>query len=124
MDPKDMKLSGPNAFNWVVSLKGDTFTQTSSTGAEGTSVNLTYNNFVEYTVDVLNDDFVSVFVEKCEQDGITIFKTSIPDPENPDEELVDWIHTTNNGKNKVRVTVDPSNEKKNWLCTCITQSTL
>lgn len=112
MDPKDMKLSGPNAFNWVVSLKGDTFTQTSSTGAEGTSVNLTYNNFVEYTVDVLNDDFVSVFVEKCEQDGITIFKTSIPDPENPDEELVDWIHTTNNGKNKVRVTVDPSNEKR------------
>ena len=29
--------------------------------AEGTSVNLTYNNFVEYTVDVLNDDLPVFF---------------------------------------------------------------
>ena len=112
MDPKAMELSGPNPYNWVVSLDGKTFVQTSTSGAEGTSINLTYNNFVEYTVDVLKDDFVPVFVEEYDNYGMTAFKTNIPNPELPDEPMVDWIHITKNGKNKVRITVDPSDTKR------------
>lgn len=95
-----------------VSLDGKTFVQTSTSGAEGTSINLTYNNFVEYTVDVLKDDFVPVFVEEYDNYGMTAFKTNIPNPELPDEPMVDWIHITKNGKNKVRITVDPSDTKR------------
>lgn len=113
MDPEAMELSGPNPYNWVVSLDGKTFVQTSTSGAEGTSINLTYNNFVEYTVDVLKDDFVPVFVEEYDNYGMTAFKTNIPNPELPDEPMVDWIHITKNGKNKVRITVDPSDTKRN-----------
>lgn len=112
MDPEAMELSGPNPYNWVVSLDGKTFVQTSTSGAEGTSINLTYNNFVEYTVDVLKDDFVPVFVEEYDNYGMTAFKTNIPNPELPDEPMVDWIHITKNGKNKVRITVDPSDTKR------------
>lgn len=112
MDPEAMELSGPNPYNWVVSLDGKTFVQTSTSGAEGTSINLTYNNFVEYIVDVLKDDFVPVFVEEYDNYGMTAFKTNIPNPELPDEPMVDWIHITKNGKNKVRITVDPSDTKR------------
>lgn len=105
MDRDKIEISGPNAWNWEVSLDGQTFTQTSSAGASGSTTSPTYNKFVPFTIQAYNDEFVPVYVTKVTEWGMTRF---VIDSE---EEPVKWMHL--DGKNgNMRLTVDASSEEE------------
>lgn len=111
MDPEAMSYEGPTQWNWEVSLDGLTFTQTSQ-GVSGGEEKSEYKNFVEFTITAFNDEFMPVFVERYEPySGYYAFKTSIYDPEYP-EETVDWMKLDSYENGKVRVKVQPSQEKR------------
>lgn len=76
MDPKSIKIvdSNPTPWNWEVSLDGKTFTQTSSSGTGTSTTTSTYNKFVPYTVQALNDEVVPVYIQKVEEYGTVKMK--------------------------------------------------
>lgn len=102
MDRDKIEISGPNAWNWEVSLDGQTFTQTSSAGASGTTSSSTYNKFVPFTIQAYNDDFVMVYVEETETyPGYWNFWIS-----SEDDGEIDWMNVTRGiEKEKIRFTV-------------------
>lgn len=105
MDRDKIEISGPNAWNWEVSLDGQTFTQTSSAGASGTTSASTYNKFVPFTIQAYKDEFVPVYVTKVTEWGMTRF---VIDSE---EEPVKWMHLDGK-KGNMRLTVDASSEEE------------
>lgn len=103
MNPNAIIVNGPEWFNWEVSLDGRTFTQTATSGVDGTATTLTYNKFVPFTVQALNDDYVPVYIQQVEESGIIRLVV------NSDEEPVDWIHLVDKDYNgNARLTVDES----------------
>lgn len=78
MNPKSIKILDSNPWNWEVSLDGKTFTQTSSAGT-GTSTTSTYNKFIPYTVQALNDKVVPVYIQKVIEYGMTRMKIGAED---------------------------------------------
>lgn len=103
MNPNAIIVNGPEWFNWEVSLDGRTFMQTATSGVDGTATTLTYNKFVPFTVQALNDDYVPIYIQQVEEYGIIRLVV------NSDEEPVDWIHLVDKDHNgNARLTVDES----------------
>ena len=104
MDPEKMNYEGPGQWNWTVSMDGKTYSQTSSgiSGSEETT-----NEFVEYTITALNDEFEAIFVEEYQEYGMTQYHLSVYPEDN-----VNWMHMTKYENGKVRITVDESSEER------------
>lgn len=105
MDPKSIKILDSNPWNWEVSLDGKTFTQTSSAGASASTTISTYNKFVPYTVQALNDEVVPVYIQKVEEYGTVKMKIG-------EEDGVDWMRLEDEGQGNLRLKVDQSSEER------------
>lgn len=106
MNPKGIKIINSNPWNWEVSLDGKTFTQTSSSGASGSTSSSTYRNFVPFTIQAFNDDFEVVYIEKKTEYGMPRMLI------NGDEgDVVDWMHLTGE-KGNVRLKIDEGFEDR------------
>lgn len=107
MDPKSIKIvdSNPTPWNWEVSLDGKTFTQTSSSGTGTSTTTSTYNKFVPYTVQALNDEVVPVYIQKVEEYGTVKMKIG-------EEDGVDWMRLEDDGQGNLRLKVDRSSEER------------
>ncbi len=106
MNPETIIIQNANPWNWEVTLDGKTFTQTSSSGASGTTSTSTYNNFVPVAIQALNDDFVPVYIQKVVEYGMTQMRIS-------GEDDVDWMHLDDkSGKGDARLTVDATAEER------------
>lgn len=99
-----LNYEGPKYYGWVVSMDGKTFTQTTENGLDGSSSNLTFPNFVPFTIKALNDEYVPVVFEVVEQWGMTMIHM------NGEEYPIDWIRVEDKGKGSVLVKVDESYE--------------
>ena len=104
MNPKSIKILDSNPWNWEVSLDGKTFTQTSSAGT-GTSTTSTYNKFIPYTVQALNDKVVPVYIQKVIEYGMTQMKIGA-------EDGVEWMKLEDDEKGNLRLKVDKSSEER------------
>ena len=107
MDPKSIKIldSNPTPWNWEVSLDGKTFTQTSGAGTGTSTTTSTYNKFVPYTVQALNDEVVPVYIQKVVEWGMVQMKIG-------EEDGVDWMRLEDDGKGNLRLKVDESSEER------------
>lgn len=91
MDRKDINISGPtaNVWDWTVSLDGKTFSQ--GGGSSTTTSSTSYRNSLPFTIQVFDDAFKVVCVEK--NSGEYYFDGT------------DWMHLTGE-KGNMRLTVD------------------
>lgn len=105
MDPKKIKILNSNPWNWEVSLDGKTFIQTSSAGASASTTTSTYNKFIPYTVQALNDEVVPVYIQKVVEYGMVQMKIG-------EEDGVDWIKLEDDKKGNLRLKVNDSSEER------------
>ena len=72
MDPKSIEIQSPttDTWNWEVSLDGQVFTNTGSVGSNSSS---TYNKFVPYTVQALNDKVVRLIITDLSSKTVLIW---------------------------------------------------
>jgi hypothetical protein len=110
MNRDEIEISGPSAWNWEVSLDGQTFTQTSNSGITGSTTSSIYNDFVPFTIQAYADDFVIVYVEEKQlyPGSWTFWASSEEDGD------IDWMHIKRDDKNKsnVRIMVDAAEQEQ------------
>lgn len=100
MSPKSIDWEGPKNFNWIVSLDGTTFTQTTQNGLDGNSSSSTYNKYVPFTISCLEDDYVPVLFQVVDEWGMKRISMA------SDEEPIWWMRLEDKGKGKARLYVD------------------
>ncbi|MGI6073793.1 MAG: DUF5003 domain-containing protein [Fermentimonas sp.] len=106
MPRESMRFQGPKPWNWIVSMDGQTFTQTSQSGLDGSTNSSVYNQFVEYTIEAYSDDYEALFVEKVEPyPGYVNYNTSATGQ-------VGWMHFEKKGNGIARLTIDSSSKER------------
>ena len=111
MDPKSIEIQSPttDTWNWEVSLDGQVFTNTGSVGSNSSS---TYNKFVPYTVQALNDKVVPVYMAKIEYINQLTGETEVAmDIAGVNGAEIDWMKISDDKKGNLRLTVDEASEK-------------
>ena len=109
MDPKSIKILDSNPWNWEVSLDGKTFTQTSSAGASASTTTSTYNKFIPYTVQALNDKVVPVYIQKVVTNyGMGPMVQMLIG----EDDGVDWMELEINENGNLRLKVKESSEER------------
>lgn len=100
MNPESIDWEGPQNFNWIVSLDGTSFTQTTQNGLDGSSSSSTYNKYIPFNISCLEDDYVPVLFQVVEEWGMKRISMA------SDEEPILWMRLEDKGRGKARLYVD------------------
>lgn len=94
-------------WNWEVSMDGKTFTNAGGMGSDSETITKT-SPLKGWTIIARGDEYEIVFLEKTEQDGKPVFKSSL----DADGDKVNWIKATKLENNGIEITVDPADKER------------